>query len=95
MSDYCCRLDQEFILGVVRNRSGIDSGEIDYNIRCHKLSNQSKGCLQDILSTLDCLKIEVKKEIALRDGFGWNYPNNCPSITKENIYMEEINEEEK
>lgn len=29
----CCRLDQEFICGIVRNRSGIDSGELDYTIR--------------------------------------------------------------
>ena len=29
----CCRLDQEFICGIIRNRSGMDSGDLDFLIR--------------------------------------------------------------
>lgn len=39
MSDQepCCRLCQEYLAAIVRNRSGIDSGEIDFDIRVGKL----------------------------------------------------------
>ena len=39
----CCRLDQEFVAGIVRNRSGIDSGEIDYTIRVECLEKLVGG----------------------------------------------------
>ena len=53
---YCCRLKQETIMAVVRNRSGKDSGEIDYNLMCDKFDRMSIGCLQDAIVTLNVLQ---------------------------------------
>lgn len=50
------KLDEECIMAVVRNRSGIDSGEIDYNIKVEKFERMSVGCLDDAIATLDELK---------------------------------------
>lgn len=47
--EHCCRLDQEFVCGIIRHRSGIDSGELDYAIRHGR-------CLQD----LDSIIFEVQ-----------------------------------
>jgi len=43
--DHCCKLDQEFVCGIIRSRSGIDSGELDYSIR----HNRVRPCLNDII----------------------------------------------
>ncbi len=52
MSDYCCRLDQETIIAIVRNRSGVDCGEIDYNIRGERFDNQDIKSIFEIISAL-------------------------------------------
>lgn len=35
------RLDEECIMAVVRNRSGVDSGEIDYHLNVLRFENMS------------------------------------------------------
>lgn len=50
------RLDDEYLMAVVRNRSGIDSGEIDYSIPIQKFERQDLGSLGEIMHTLDVLK---------------------------------------
>lgn len=52
MSDYCCRLNQECIMAIVRNRSGIDSGEIDYIIKGARFDSQNIKSMFEIISTL-------------------------------------------
>lgn len=52
----CCRLDQEFIGGIVRNRSGVDSGEIDYELRLARLDRMTRRELSDAIECLDALK---------------------------------------
>ena len=52
----CCRLSQECIMAVVRNRSGIDAGEIDYTLRVAKFDRMSVGCLEDAIKTIDVLR---------------------------------------
>jgi hypothetical protein len=49
---HCCRLDEETIIAIVRNRSGIDAGEIDYTLRTEKFDNQSIGSLKDMIVTM-------------------------------------------
>jgi hypothetical protein len=46
------RLDEEFIMAVVRNSSGIDSGELDYSIKSDRFENLS---FKDILKVKDVL----------------------------------------
>lgn len=64
MKKYCCRLDQEYIMAVVRNRSGIDSGEIDYSIPVAKFQKQDVGSLVDIHETLCVLCEKVRNRIS-------------------------------
>lgn len=56
MSYLCCRLAQEYIIAVVRNRSGIDAGEIDYNLNVKRFERMSIGCLNDAIKMLDVLR---------------------------------------
>lgn len=49
------RLDEECIMAVVRNRSGIDSGEIDCHLNLDMFERMSLGDLDDTLRTLDVL----------------------------------------
>jgi hypothetical protein len=49
--DRCCKLDEEFVCGIIRHRSGIDSGELDYSI----LHNRVRPCLDDIIFEVQCL----------------------------------------
>lgn len=66
---YCCRLDQEFIMGVVRNRSGIDAGEIDMELRAGPFSRMSVGCLENAIKTLASLTRQVEQRLQyLKDG---------------------------
>ena len=58
------RLDEECIMAVVRNRSGLDSGEIDYSLMCDKFDRMSIGCLQDALKTLSVLQNKCTERIA-------------------------------
>lgn len=46
------RLNEEYIMAVVRNRSGIDSGEIDYSIPVDKFDKQSIQSLEEIKTEL-------------------------------------------
>ena len=45
---YCCRLDQEFICGIVRNRSGIDSGELDISIRVERAEKDLPNVIKEV-----------------------------------------------
>jgi hypothetical protein len=47
------RLDDEYIMAVVRNRSGVDSGEIDYSIKCDRFDRLSLGDLAKIIKTIN------------------------------------------
>jgi hypothetical protein len=67
---YCCRLDQEFIMGVVRNRSGQDSGKIDMNLRIHLLDRLCLGDLLAARKTLEVLKARVEEKIKKKDKKG-------------------------
>lgn len=49
------RLDQGYIVAVVRNGSGVDAGEIDYTLNCARFDRQDKGSLEDIMETLSVL----------------------------------------
>ena len=63
MRKYCCRLDQEYIMAVVRNRSGIDAGEIDYTLSVEKFDNLRGGCLEDVIETLGILKKKCEQRL--------------------------------
>lgn len=63
MSEYCCRLREETIMAVVRNRSGIDAGEVDYSLMCAKFDKLSIGCLEDVIATLKTLKKKCEVRI--------------------------------
>lgn len=54
--NYCCRLDQEFICGIVRSRSGIDSGELDYAIRCERAEKDINQVINEVDRLLSRLK---------------------------------------
>lgn len=62
-----CRLTQECIMAVVRNRSGIDAGEIDYSLFVAKFDRMSIGCLKDAIVTLDTLKKKCVDRIQVLD----------------------------
>ena len=57
------RLDEECIMAVVRNRSGIDSGEIDYSIMSDKFDQQQIPCLKEIMATLSQLRMKCQDRI--------------------------------
>lgn len=57
------RLEEECIMAVVRNRSGMDSGEIDYNLMTDKFEQMSIGCLKDALITLGVLADKCRERI--------------------------------
>lgn len=62
------RLDEEYIMAVVRNRSGIDSGEIDYSIKVDRFDKLSERDLNEVLNMLDRLEHRVIEEISRRQG---------------------------
>ena len=57
------RLDEECIMYVGRNRSGMDAGEIDYGIFTDKFDCMSVGCLEDALKSLDVLRARCSERI--------------------------------
>ena len=67
------RLEEECIMAVVRNRSGMDAGEIDYTLMSYKFDGQSEPSLREIVKTLGqlnkkCLeRIEQLKECDHKD----------------------------
>ena len=61
------RLEEEYILAVVRNRSGMDAGEIDFSIPVDKFEGQRVTCLNEIIKTLDHLKSECINRIKTID----------------------------
>ena len=66
--NYCCRLDQEFICGIVRNRSGIDSGELDYAIRCERAELDINNVIKEterLLKRLHEIRADMIKERGL------------------------------
>ena len=56
MSEFCCRLDQEFICGIVRNRSGISSGDLDICIRVQRTKKDLIGVIKEVEFLLNRLK---------------------------------------
>lgn len=56
MNTPCCRLDEEFICGVVRNRSGIDSGELDYTIRVVRAEKDLPNVIKEVERLLAALR---------------------------------------
>ena len=61
--NYCCRLSEETIIAIVRNRSGIDSGEIDYNLKCEKFDNLSQYDLGQMLKTIKVLQSKCEDKL--------------------------------
>lgn len=57
------RLEEECIMAVVRNRSGIDSGEIDMTLMIKRFERMSIGCLKDAIKTLEVLRLRCVKRI--------------------------------
>ncbi len=57
------RLDEECIMYIGRNRSGIDSGEIDYGIYIDKFERMSVHCLKDALRSLKVIETRVHERI--------------------------------
>jgi hypothetical protein len=57
------RLEEECIFYIGRNRSGIDSGEIDYGIFMSKFERMSVGCLEDALKSLNVIETRIKERI--------------------------------
>lgn len=49
------RIEDEYILYVGRNRSGQDSGQIDYGIRINRFEDLSTSDLEDMIKTLNVL----------------------------------------
>ena len=57
------RLDEECIMYIGRNRSGIDSGKIDYGIFTDKFDRMSIGCLEDSLKSLKVLQDRIEERL--------------------------------
>jgi hypothetical protein len=57
------RVDDEFIMAIVRNRSGMDAGEIDWIISSLKFDRQQVPCLKDIIKNLDYLRNRCSERI--------------------------------
>ena len=57
------RLDEECIMAVVRNRSGIDSGEIDYTLMVDRFENLSYADLMAVMGTLEDLVDRTAKRL--------------------------------
>jgi len=63
------RLEEECIMAIVRNRSGMDAGEIDYSLMTKKFEKMSLGCLLDCMSTLCVLatKCQDRMKVLLEE----------------------------
>lgn len=57
------RLEEECIMYVGRNRSGIDSGRIDYGIFVDKFERMSLPDLFDSLETIEVIVSRIKERI--------------------------------
>ncbi len=57
------RLDEECIMAVVRNRSGVDSGEIDYELMVERFENLSYADLMAALAMLETLVDRTAKRL--------------------------------
>ena len=57
-NEHCCRLDEEFICGIIRHRAGIDEGDLDYQIRRYVVDNH----IDEIIAEVKCL-LEKLNEI--------------------------------
>lgn len=66
----CCKINKEFVCGIVRRKSGIDSDELDYSIR----HNRVRFRLDDIIFEVQCL---LDKLIDMRSNKeGWDEPGS-------------------
>lgn len=59
-----CRLEQEYIMAVVINRSGIDSGEVDMSIPTDRFEHLPVACLLEVVKELDYLKLYTENRLA-------------------------------
>lgn len=50
-------------MAVVRNRSGLDAGMIDYTLKVERFEDLSKGDLKDTLETLRVLSEKVEARL--------------------------------
>lgn len=57
------RIEEEYIIAIVRNRSGVDAGEIDYSLKVDKFEKMSIGCLKDTLKTMSVLETKIKDRL--------------------------------
>lgn len=57
------RLDAEYIMAIVRNSSGCDSGEIDCSIKCDRFDRLRPEELKDALRMLEILKTRCEDRI--------------------------------
>lgn len=57
------RIEDEYIMAVVRNRSGVDSGELDYSIRCSRFDELSVRDLKEVREILCRLSDRVVERI--------------------------------
>lgn len=64
MSESCCRLCQEYLMAVVINRSGIDSGEVDMAIPVSRFDSLHEFTLRRVVEELDHLRGKVLERIA-------------------------------
>jgi hypothetical protein len=57
----CCKLDEEFICGIVRNRSGIDFGQL-ICVRTERVEKDLESAIKEVeylLKTLKSYKLKV------------------------------------
>ena len=62
------RLDEECIMAVVRNRSGIDAGEIDYSVMWDKFGRLNGKDLRECKKTLMQLAEKCEEQIRVIEG---------------------------
>ena len=57
------RLEQEYVVAVVINRSGIDSGEVDYSIPIDRFEKLRPTTLKAVIEELNFLKRKFRKRL--------------------------------
>ena len=63
--EHCCRLKEECIMYIGRNRSGMDAGEIDSGIFTDKFNQMSEQCLEDALRSIEVITKMIRKRMEL------------------------------
>jgi len=57
------RLDEEFICGIIRHRSGIDSGELDYDIDVTRTKRDLDNVIKEVRFLLKRLEESLKRKL--------------------------------